>query len=214
MTADTSFKKGTLGASDTSTRARAVRIMKNFVRGSHDKSSIERLKIRIQDFRTLIDDALKLASTHGGLPASLQSLDLVRDCANRLYNALQAGWRCNCNEVHPANMQLEIWPMSSAGSKVVSDSSEFKFCFLFAPDVEVAQSEYWMVAEIAISQQSMISSGGVSPCEQEFVELTNALQALSLLLSRQRLTPFHVLQLQTPRTPPVLMTWSTTCVPT
>lgn len=156
--ADISLQPRSRAVKDKSVGERAKEVVKAFAYGPHYRGSLERLKIRVIDFRTLVDDALKLASSQTGMPTFLRHLDLVRDCADCLYDALQAGWTFNCEDEHPANLQLELWPMTAGGSKADKDGLDFKFSFLFAPDVEGAQFDHWMVAEIAMSKKDAGSS--------------------------------------------------------
>lgn len=130
---------------------RAKHVIKCFVHGPHCKASLERLKIRISEFRKLTNDALKLASSRCGLSKALRNLDLVRECASGLYDALQAGWKCECEQLHPANIELDVW---SLPAEEENDRVHLKFSFLFADDAQHAQSDHWMTAEITPSKRS------------------------------------------------------------
>ena len=125
--------------------------MKRFLHGPNNKASLERLKIRISEFRELTKDALKLAPSRNVVPKALRNLDLVQECASGLHDALQSGWQCNCEKLHPANIELDVWSLRADEQK---DMVHLKFSFLFADDAQRAQSDHWMTAEITPSQTS------------------------------------------------------------
>ena len=125
--------------------ARATHVIKCFLRGSHYSASLDRLKSRISEFRTLIDDALKLAPARGISLHNLRELTLVQECASWLHDALKGGWKCACEEPHPANIQLDVWsPQAVAGHK----ADQVCFSLLFAEDAQQARYDHWMTAEI------------------------------------------------------------------
>jgi len=70
----------------------------------------------------------------------------VQECASGLYDALQAGWKCQSDHWHPANIQLEVWSPHAEGE---SDELRLEFSFLFADDAEQARHDHWMTAEIS-----------------------------------------------------------------
>jgi hypothetical protein len=134
--------------------ARATHVIKCFVRGPHYSASLERLKSRISEFRSLVDDALKLAPIRGVSSRALQDLILVQECASWLHDALKAGWKCSCEESHPANIQLDVWsPRTTADHK--SDTVCVHFSLLFADDAQQAHQGHWMTAEITTSRTSL-----------------------------------------------------------
>lgn len=139
---------------DATVIARATHVIKCFVRGPHYKASLERLKQRISEFRVLVDDALKLAPARGISPGTLQDLSLVQECASWLHDALKAGWKCACEESHPANIQLDIWsPRTTAHDR--GDTVCLYFSLLFADDARKAQQDHWMTAEITTSRSTL-----------------------------------------------------------
>lgn len=75
----------------------------------------------------------------------MQDLNLIQECASGLYDALRNGWQCECDGLHPANIELDVW---SRRSEVESDTICLKFSFLFADDAQHASSDHWMTAEI------------------------------------------------------------------
>ena len=126
--------------------------MKRFLHGPNNKASLERLKIRISEFRELTKDALKLAPSWNVVPKALRNLDLVQECASGLHDALQSGWRCGCEKLHPAYIELDMWSLRAGEQK---DKVHLKFSFLFADDAQRAQSYHWMTAEITPSQAGL-----------------------------------------------------------
>jgi hypothetical protein len=132
---------------------RATHVIKCFVRGPHYGASLERLKIRISEFRTLVDDALKLAPIRGVTSNALRDLILVQECASWLHDALKAGWKCSCEESHTANIRLDVWsPRTTADHK--NDTVCLHFSLLFADDAQQARQGHWMTAEITTSRTS------------------------------------------------------------
>lgn len=97
----------------------------------------------------LTDDALKLAPSRCAMPKALRNLNLVKECASDLHDALQAGWQCECDHFHPANIKLDVWslPPEKASDKAKEDVS-LKFSFLFAQDAVRAHPDHWITAEI------------------------------------------------------------------
>lgn len=139
---------------DATVIARGTHVIKCFVRGPHYKASLERLKQRVSELRTLIDDALKLAPARGISSRTLQDLSVVQRCASWLHDALKAGWKCTCEESHPANIQLDIWsPRTATHDK--GDNVCLYFSLLFADDARKAQQDHWMTAEITTSRSNL-----------------------------------------------------------
>jgi hypothetical protein len=131
--------------------ARATHVIKCFVRGPHYSASLERLRSRISEFRTLVDDALRLAPTRGVTSDALRDLILVQACASWLHDALKASWKCSCERSHSVNIQLDIWsPRTTADHK--SDTICVHFSLLFADDAQQAHQGHWMTAEITTSR--------------------------------------------------------------
>lgn len=139
---------------DATVVSRATHVIKCFVRGPHYGASLERLRIRISEFRALIDDALKLAPARGVSLHTLQKLVLVQKCASWLHDALKDGWKCTCEDPHPANIQLDVWaPLDAVDHK--ADQVCFCFSLLFAEDARQAQYDHWMTAEIRTSRSDL-----------------------------------------------------------
>lgn len=128
---------------------RAKHVAKCFVHGPHYKASLERLKIRINEFRELSNDSLKLASSRRDEPQDLVDLNLVQESARRLYDALRGGWKCECVSLHPANIELSVWSLQPFGP---GDKVRLKFSFLFADDAQQAQHAHWIDAEVISSR--------------------------------------------------------------
>jgi hypothetical protein len=140
--------------------ARATHVIKCFVRGPHYSASLDRLKTRINEFRTLVDDALKLAPIRGVTSNALRDLILVQECASWLHDALKAGWKCSCEESHPANIRLDVWsPRTTADHK--NDTVCLHFSLLFADDAQQAKQGHWMTAEITTSRTSFDRGGSL-----------------------------------------------------
>lgn len=121
------------------------------MRGPQNKTSLDRLKLRVADFRILTAGALKLAPARCRLPNVLQDLDVIHECASGLYNALRDGWQCECDRAHPANIELKVW---SPGETTTNSVMQLKFSFLFADDAQRAVSDHWMTAEITTSKKA------------------------------------------------------------
>lgn len=133
---------------DQSLLRRAKVIIKGFVHGKHDKASLALLRTRISEYRTLTEGTIKLAPLRRGPPkpsTDLQKLNLVKEYASGLYDALQAGWQCDCQQLHPANIELDVWSQQPLDD---NDTVHLKFSFLFADDAQNAHSDHWMTAEI------------------------------------------------------------------
>ena len=156
------YQAATNATTDNSIAARAKVVIKSFVRGPHYKGSLDGLRIKVEEIRVLTEGSLKLASSRSGLSNSFRDLALVWECADCLYNELQDRWGCKCDELHPANMQLDIWPARGDPDESDSEKVDFKFAFLFASDVKTAQSDHWITAEIAVSKKAA-SSGILGP---------------------------------------------------
>lgn len=141
---------------------RAKLIIKAFVHGGRRKASLDRLKIRIEEFRTLTKDSVELASPRKTSPEpdALRNLGDIHKCADGLHDALQAGWTCMCDKGHPANIQLEVWSQTNDQG---TDNVSFKFSLLFASDAEHAQSDHWITAEITLASTG---SAGIRPSPQ------------------------------------------------
>jgi hypothetical protein len=112
---------------------------------------LERLRLRINEFRRLTKDAIKLASSRVASSEAAQDLEIIQACADGLYEALEACWKCDCDQPHPANIQLERWPVCTEGG---GDTVRVNFQFLFADDAQHAQHDHWMTAEIKHSRGS------------------------------------------------------------
>lgn len=123
--------------------------MKCFVHGPYCNASLERLGTRNKEIRTLTEDALNLAPSRTESLHIVQDLNIVQECASGLHDALQAGWKCDCSQLHPANIKLDIWSPRAEGA---TDKSRLKFSFLFADDAQNAHHEHWMTAECAPSK--------------------------------------------------------------
>lgn len=138
---------------DSSVLARASHVIRCFVHGSDCKASLERLRIRISEFRELTNDALKLASSRKRLikavPDLPPDLQIVQDCASHLYDVVKTGWTCDCQNLHPTHMQLDTW---SLPSREKDDDARIRFAFLFADDARHAQNCHWMTAEMTASR--------------------------------------------------------------
>jgi hypothetical protein len=157
--------------------ARATHVIKCFVRGPHYSASLERLRSRISEFRTLVDDALKLAPIRGVSSRALQDLILVQECASWLHDALKAGWKCSCEESHPVSIRLDVWsPRTTADHK--NDTVCVHFSLLFADDAQQARQDRWMTAEITTPRTSFDRaqpllasrvSGSIAPIVTRFV---------------------------------------------
>lgn len=113
------------------------------------------LKIRIREFRELTKDALELTPRREPIPTALKHLDVVQEYASGLHDALQAGWNCDLDHHHPANIKLEVWSSNANESTTQKKAPEIenilrlmKFSFLFADRVESVQSDHWVEAEI------------------------------------------------------------------
>lgn len=133
--------------------ARAKHVIKCFVRGPYYSASLERLRTRISEFRTLTNDVLQLASARGLSMQILQDLTIVQRCASWLHDALKGGWKCTCEESHPANIQLDIWsPQTATEDK--KDVVCLYFSLLFAENARQAQHDHWMTAEITTPKSS------------------------------------------------------------
>ncbi|SMR52358.1 unnamed protein product [Zymoseptoria tritici ST99CH_1A5] len=133
---------------------RATRVIKCFVRGPYYKASLERLRMRISEFRTLTKDALKLAPSRSGLVQDLEILELIKQCAGGLYEACRAGWKCDCSHAHPANIRLNVdHRKDDHGQECLT------FSFLFAEHAHRAHHEHWMTAEIVAPKEK----GGTLP---------------------------------------------------
>ena len=130
-------------------------MIKCFVRGPYYKASLERLKSRIGEFRTLSKDALRLASGRSSQARDLEHLNLIQQCANGLYEACRIGWKCDCSHPHPANIKLEV-----DHSKGDHDQVCLTFSLLFAEHAHQAYHEHWMTAEITSPK---VKSGSPRP---------------------------------------------------
>lgn len=129
--------------------------------GPHYKANLERLKERISEFRSLTDDALKLASPGCASRKALRNLDMVQECASGLYDALRASWKCNCIELHPTNIKLDMWSLRAEESMEEQNETVcLKFLLLMADDAQHAQIDHWMIAEIT---QLKTNSNGARP---------------------------------------------------
>jgi hypothetical protein len=157
--------------------ARATHVIKCFVRGPPYSASLVRLNTRISEFRTLVDDALKLAPSRDVSSRALQDLILVQECANWLHDALKVGWKCSCEESHPVSIQLDVWsPRTTADHE--NDTVCVNFSLLFADDAQQARQNHWMTAEITTSRTSFNRapslltsrmSGSIAPTITRFV---------------------------------------------
>jgi hypothetical protein len=73
----------------------------------------------------------------------------VQECASDLHDALQAGWQCDCDHFHPANIKLDVWTLNPGkGAEKVPEDVSLKFSFLFAKDARQAHADHWITAEI------------------------------------------------------------------
>jgi hypothetical protein len=137
-------------------------VAKSFMNGPYVKASLQRLKTRITELQTVIEGALRLAPFRSQVSDAnvLKNLERVQECAAGLYNALQAGWRCNCERLHPANMKLDNW---SSRATENADEDHFNFTFLFADDAQHAHHEHWMTAEYVPSSRTSSDSQGARP---------------------------------------------------
>jgi hypothetical protein len=142
--------------------SRATHIIKCFVRGPYYSASLERLRSRISEFRTLVEDALRLAPTRGVSSHVLRDLILVQECASWLHEDLKASWKCSCECSHPANIQLDLWsPRAAADHK--NDTVCLDFSLLFADDVRQAQQDHWLTAEMTTSRSNSSNLCAVRP---------------------------------------------------
>lgn len=116
---------------------------------------MERLKASISEFRKLTTDVTKSTSTRTTVPKSLRDIQLVHDCADGLYDALKGGWHCDCNELHPANIELDVW---STRKRTEDNTALLEFSFLFADDAQHALTHHWLTAEVI--QSDMDGNGG------------------------------------------------------
>jgi hypothetical protein len=134
--------------------ARAVHVIKCFVRGPHYSVSLERLRSQISEFRILVEDTLGCAPARGVSSHTLRDLYVVQECASWLHDALKSCWNCSCEESHPANIQLDVWsPRTTADH--TNDTVSLNFSLLFAEDAQQAQPGNWMTAEITMSRTSL-----------------------------------------------------------
>jgi hypothetical protein len=136
---------------------RAKHIIKCFVHGPHHKASLEGLKTRISDFRILTKDALKLASSRTKSPSTSSFSELAQECTSGLYEALKSGWKCNLDQIRPANIELDVMSIRTDED---SDAVRLQFSFSFADLAPQYQHEHWMVAEIITTRND---SDGIRP---------------------------------------------------
>lgn len=141
---------------------RAKKILKSFYYGKEDKPSLERLRTSINEFQRLTSNARDLVSSKGRSVKELKDLELVREWADGLYNALKGGWKCKCESLHPANIALDKW---SARASDETEDALLEFSFLFADDAEKAREHHWMTVEVMPSEKcgSEVSSAPVDP---------------------------------------------------
>lgn len=128
---------------------RANHVIKCFVRGPHYKASLEGLKTRISEFRILTKDALKLASFRNKSTSTSSFSDLAQECTVGLYEALKAGWKCDLDQIRPANIELDVL---SIRTEEDSDAVRLRFSFSFADLAPQDRHEHWMVAEIVTTR--------------------------------------------------------------
>ena len=125
------------------------------MRGPHYSASLERLRSSISEFRTLVDDNAKLAPAGGMSLRTLRELNLVQECATWLHDALsssEAGWKCDCEEPHPVNIQLDVWSLHAAADR---RGNQICFSLLFAEDARHAHYGHWITAEITTSRSNL-----------------------------------------------------------
>jgi hypothetical protein len=135
-----------VGSGDPKLLPRAKQVIKSFLHGPQNRSSLKRLKARIDDFVTLTGQSLRLAPLHRTLPYSLRNLNQLQERARGLYAALKDVWQCDCSNLHPTNLRLEVWQSQPKTSH--DDNFRFRFLFSFATATEDVRSELWKAVEI------------------------------------------------------------------
>lgn len=96
-----------------------------------------------------------LSTSRSEAERHLQRLELVRRCAENLYTALKEEFQCNCNQLHPANIELETW---SAQVHNVTNAAVLRFSILLADSAENASYHQWMTAEVQTDDADQLFS--------------------------------------------------------
>ena len=132
-------------------RRHVLKRVKQFISRARGEAGLTRLSARIAELETLQSQSLRLAPTRQ-FKGGMEAYGKVRECAQKLHDALSRGWQCDCKAPHLANLRLEARkpPRANAGKGSSSDD-EFRFKFLFsfaAEENKGGQPLDWREAEL------------------------------------------------------------------